>query len=506
MRGRAGALVRALGAALVLACAVLIAAPGTAAAHASLLSSSPADGAVLAHEPAQVTLVFSEPVTLGLSSVSVVGPSGRRVEQGAPVAAGPGGDRLRVRLAPDLRTGTYVLTWRTTATDDGHTTSGALTFSVGSPGAASGPASATGGGGDRTTDAILDVAIWLGFAGLAGMVGFTAVRLCCAPAESGRAAAEDEGGGATRGNAAEQGQCGGVTAGGVPGGDAAGSGPGAIGEGVPGWWGLRWPGGVGWGVLLVGTLGQLLVHGPATQGESVGHAFERALLSASLASHVGHTLVARLMLLALVAAVGEQVLRHRRAGAVGGAVLAVLLALTWSEISHAPDQPMAPLAVLLTALHVTAMAVWAGGVATLAVLLLRHREPQLADTARRFGRVALGAVAVLLVTGLVQAYREVGTLGAVTGTRYGRLLLVKVALAVLVLAVAAARHARSRRAGGKDQGGHVRRSVLLELGGLTGVLVATVVLLSTAPAASHVPAKAPASAPAPATAAVTPGG
>lgn len=212
--------------ACVLALGALLAVAGPAAAHADLVSSSPSDGAVIAGEPQQVTLVFSEQVTLNLSSVRVIGPDGRRVDSGAPQAAGSDGDSVAVDLAADSQQGTFVLNWHATAADDGHATSGTLAFSVGAPSRTS----VAGGFGapDRVTDAVLDLAIWLGLAGLALLVGFAAIRLYCLP----------------------------VT--------GAGTGTSSSAD-------LRWPATLGWTALLAGTLVQLFVYGPSTQGESLAH-------------------------------------------------------------------------------------------------------------------------------------------------------------------------------------------------------------------------------------------
>lgn len=499
--------------AAALAFTAILALPGTVAAHADLVGSSPSDRAVVAGEPHQLTLVFSERVTLALSSVTVVAPSGHRVDRGISVVAGSGGERIRVQLAREPEHGTFVATWRATAADDGHTTSGAVTFSVGAPGGTARAAVGTGGTGgqNRLTDAVLDMAIWLGFAGLAGMVGFAAVRLYCLP-ESGAGgdAGADHSAGTHPGTVPGAGRAEEADGRPVPvtdvgtGADAdAGTGTDAdTGTGTegpaeeavpPSWARMRWPATAGWAVLLAGTLIQLLVYGPSTQGESLRSAFDRPLLSASLSTHTGHTLVARIMLLALIAAVGDGIPRHRRVGGAAAAALTFLLALTWSEISHAPSGPLVPLALVVTALHVTAMAVWAGGMATLAVLLTRGEDPDprgtnpeasrtnpdVAVAARRFSRLALSAVVVLAATGFYQAYREVGGADALTGTHYGKLLLAKAGLFLLVLAVAAT---RTRSGRGKPTGAPgLRRSLLLELAGVTGVLIMTVLLISTAP-------------------------
>lgn len=179
---------RVLALAAALAFTAILALPGTVAAHADLVASSPSDRAVVVGEPHQLTLVFSERVTLALSSVTVIAPSGHRVDRTISAVAGSGGERIRVQLArEEPGHGTFVATWRATAADDGHTTSGAVTFSVGAPGGTARAAGGTGGTGgqNRLTDAVLDVAIWLGFAGLAGMVGFAAVRLYCLPESGG---------------------------------------------------------------------------------------------------------------------------------------------------------------------------------------------------------------------------------------------------------------------------------------------------------------------------------
>ncbi|WP_328913219.1 MULTISPECIES: copper resistance CopC/CopD family protein [unclassified Streptomyces] len=487
--------------AAALAFTAILALPGTVAAHADLVASSPSDRAVVVGEPHQLTLVFSERVTLALSSVTVIAPSGHRVDRTISAVAGSGGERIRVQLArEEPGHGTFVATWRATAADDGHTTSGAVTFSVGAPGGTARAAGGTGGTGgqNRLTDAVLDVAIWLGFAGLAGMVGFAAVRLYCLPESGGGGGGDADHSAGTHpgtvpgaGRAEEEadgqpvpvadaGADVGADAGTVTVSDAGAEGPAEEEAVPPSWARVRWPATAGWAVLLAGTLIQLLVYGPSTQGESLRSTFDRPLLSASLSTHTGHTLVARIMLLALIAAVGDGILRHRRAGGAAAVALTFLLSLTWSEISHAPSEPLVPLALVVTALHVTAMAVWVGGMAALAVLMARGVDPGLAVAARRFSRLALSAVVVLAATGFYQAYREVGSTDALTGTHYGKLLLAKVALFLLVLAIAAGTRTRVRR--GKPPGAPgIRRSVLLELAGVTGVLIMTVLLISTAP-------------------------
>lgn len=94
--------------------------------------------------------------------------------------------------------------------------------------------------------------------------------------------------------------------------------------------------------------------------------------------------------------------------------------------------------------HLLAAGIWAGALPAL-VLLLRaasraagaDTRPYAVLTARRFSRAALGIVLVIVATGFVIAGAQVGSIGALLGTAYGRLLLVKLALVALALVVAA---------------------------------------------------------------------
>ena len=63
--------------------------------------------------------------------------------------------------------------------------------------------------------------------------------------------------------------------------------------------------------------------------------------------------------------------------------------------------------------------------------------PTLNAAVRRFSTLVLGSVVLLAGTGTIQAIRRLETLDALTGSSYGRLLIVKVAVIAVLLAVAA---------------------------------------------------------------------
>lgn len=115
---------------LLLALAPALLPAGPAGAHASLVGSEPADGAVLAAPPEELALRFSEAVTPLV--LKLVRPDGGGVVLDAPAAAA---EVIRAGLPADLGPGTHVLSWRVVSAD-GHPVAGALLFSVGTASAA----------------------------------------------------------------------------------------------------------------------------------------------------------------------------------------------------------------------------------------------------------------------------------------------------------------------------------------------------------------------------------
>lgn len=110
---------------ILLACAMLLAAPVAAWAHAELQQSSPKDGAVLAQSPAEIHLIFNEAIEPRFSAIEVGGPSGK-VAAGALHAGRP--NEIAVGL-PALPPGRYDVRWRVISVDS-HKVQGRLSFEV----------------------------------------------------------------------------------------------------------------------------------------------------------------------------------------------------------------------------------------------------------------------------------------------------------------------------------------------------------------------------------------
>ena len=497
-----------LGRRILTVCAVVFAAlvvvAGPASAHAELVASTPSQGAVVGSEPTQVGLRFSEEIVLKLSAVKVIGPDGRRLDAGALRAGPSGADSLAVDLAPDARHGTFVVVWQVTAADDGHASSGTVMFAVG---AASVPASVAGLGHNRLTSATYDAGQWIGFAGLAMVGGVAALHTYrrrdeATPANQSTehstanlATEHTPAGPATDSGAGQQPASLAAEQAGLaadppaaranlvaedlavsPSASSAATVVGAAAEppSIP-----TWPAALGWSLLLVGTLIQLTAYAPAARGLPLSHLLDRSLLSVTLGTREGHAFMARLVVLAVAAVVGDAVLRRAK-GPVVPLAFTVAVAGTWGATGHAATGGGAPVAMVALTLHVAAMAVWVGGLFVVAVLLAGGGAA-VAAAVRRFSRLALGAVGVLVATGLYQAWREVGSVSALLDTTYGRLLLAKVAVLLCVIGVArgsrgivATWHSGSAAA--------LRRNVVLELAGASVLLLLAVLLAGNAPA------------------------
>src|SRR5262249_39933080 len=150
-------------------------------------------------------------------------------------------------------------------------------------------------------------------------------------------------------------------------------------------------------------------------------------------------------------------------------------------------------AVLADAAHLVAAGCWLGALLPLALLLRTASKETGADArpyaviaVRRFSTVALGAMLLIALTGTWNAWIELGGIPALVGTRYGRLLLVKIALlgGVLGLAVVNRRRLLPALSGdgatvGRPAMARLSRLLTWELAlGLLMVLIAAALSLS----------------------------
>ncbi|MFZ4189651.1 copper resistance protein CopC [Streptomyces pseudogriseolus] len=413
---------------LILAVAgALLAGAAPASAHAALTGSDPAQGAVVDTAPAQISLTFSEPIAVGDDSVRVLDPKGERVDKGDP--ANLSGTTYSVRLLSGLPDGTYTVAYQVVSADS-HPVAGAYTFSIGAPSETTVSVSAQGSD-DGLVGWLYGFGRYVSYAGFVVLAGGAAFVLACwAPGARVRAVQRL------------------VVS--------------------------------GWLALTAATLGLLLLRGSYTTSGKVGDIFDLELLGDVLQTKTGAALVSRLLLLAAAAlfiavlfgayartapagadgdadgarkpAEGEREGEGAAEGdggepdkrdltfglALGGTVVAAGLAASWAMSEHASQGLQPGVAMPVDVVHLLAVAAWLGGLTALLVALYRGpvKTPVGRDAVRRFSRLAFGSVVTLAVTGVYQSWRQLGSWSAFTDTRYGQLLLVKIALVAVMIAVA----------------------------------------------------------------------
>ena len=86
--------------------------------------------------------------------------------------------------------------------------------------------------------------------------------------------------------------------------------------------------------------------------------------------------------------------------------------------------------------HGVAVAFWVGALAPL-IALARKRNGTVLPVLLRFSRIAVPVVGALVLTGLGLAIIQLESFGALIGTRYGIILLVKLTLVAILLGLAA---------------------------------------------------------------------
>ena len=114
--------------------AALLFAP-SALAHATLEGTSPPRGATAKQQPSAVVFRFSEPVEGNFGAVRVYDVEGERADAGDAFHPGGEGQKLGVHLKPGLPDGSYTATYRVVSAD-GHIVSGGYVFSIGKAGRA----------------------------------------------------------------------------------------------------------------------------------------------------------------------------------------------------------------------------------------------------------------------------------------------------------------------------------------------------------------------------------
>jgi copper transport protein len=367
-------------------------APGVLA-HALLQSSDPAAGATVGSSPAAVTLTFGERADPRLSSIKVLDTSGQNHATG-PVQAVEGEPlQLRVAVQP-LADGVYAVSWRTLSAVDGHSAAGAFSFGVGVAVPATGPGSTavtsmTGMGGVADASPAAAIARLLLYAGLIATFGAGIIAWLIVPSRARSV--------------------------------------------------LRLAA-AGWIASTVGTVAVVALQWAGAEAD----------LGAILGTSLGISGLARFGSAVLGGLAVALAARSPSTRPFAGLAVTAGLAMAIDVLGgHAGAVAPAPLQLAFQWLHVAAAGFWVGGLAAL-LIALKGAPPEVRGAgARRFSLIAGFAIALVAVTGALRAIAEVGTFDALFGTDYGRLIIAKSALIVVLALLGATNHFWSVPAAGR---------------------------------------------------------
>jgi copper transport protein len=365
-------------------------------AHAELVRSLPEANAALDNAPASIELFFSEALEPAFSTIAVSDARGAQMDNGDARLdpADPAHLRASVRSLPE---GVYTVSWKAFSAVDGHALSGQYTFAV----------------GNVSTEVVTRrsvilslgevLARWLLYLSTASLCGGTLFLLVvwqpsyqAVKAEAGLALIDR----------------------------------------------TRWRGLAALALSVLGLaigLGLLVQAGRASDAE-ISAPWSQAVDRLLFTTRSGALWLARVALTFALAGLLTHARRRRDRWIAFG--VSLLLLLTISLGSHAAAAPQPVMPILADWIHLLAASILVGGLVHLTAGLwaMRHLRQKLgarltARMAPRLSALALVSFTVLAVTGLYAARAHVGALMALAETLYGRVLGLKLMLALAMLAV-----------------------------------------------------------------------
>ncbi len=403
-----------------------------ASAHAFLTDSTPGDGAVLSSAPASIDLKFSESVVVSAMTIDLVDSTGKHYRATSiRLASDPDADTEEpsevVATLPPLGRDAYRLSWQTLSSDDLHRTNGILVFGIGQAVTAAGFAEPRPAPDEVALRTLIFVSLALAVGGLlARRLVSRAVTEASDPLD--RAAR----------------RC------------------------------VRWS--IAGGITgIVGCTGLLLVE-MVSAGSSVSDAINgpfgwHSLLRIGgfaglvVAAWVPVRTSTRLMRVALVVA-----------GSAAVAVDSALLGHSGAGTSLSLTR------VVADAAHLISAGLWSGTLLLAVIVAIpaarRADGTSVQRMLRSFGGPAAVCVAVMIASGLYLASAAAASVDALLLTFYGRVLLIKVFVVLIICCLGVINHRRVRRSRSTVPG----RTVALEAGAAVLVLGLAATLTSSQPA------------------------
>ena len=438
-------------AACTIICGVVGLTAGTAWAHNTLLTTDPADGAVLSTAPTQITWVFSKEVPLETMTVTLIDATGIRSELTGSTHSAAGNMEVVTPLPP-LPPGAISLRWRLVG-PDGHPISGRVDFALSSPApravvtsvptvAATTPPTNPGvdelseqGDGYSAPTMVRWVLRYASYMAIMAIAGILLTSVFVWP--------------------------------------AAGNHP-----------LLRRI--LGRALFVTAALGflQLLIVASDVSGKGPWASF--GSITAATTTDTGMALALRI---ALAASMWLVIFRarivHSEVYWTAATLAGVGLLATWAFAGHSRSMRWPAMGVVTDVAHHAAAAAWIAGLAIVGwIVIAKEESNRMAAAVRSFSHVAAISVGVLIATGAVQTVRLVGNPADLFEVNHGRFLAAKLGLLAIMLGIASTNRRRLEQrlndpAGAGRHVGDLRRGILAEFAiGLVIVAVTAAMVVS----------------------------
>lgn len=374
--------------ALAVLCAMMFLAwPSSAGAHAELAEAQPEPGSALAALPETVSLVFTESVDPQLSSVALLAADGAAVSLGA-LSLDPADSRVLVVPVLDASSegaGTFTVVWSVVSSEDDHPSSGSFTFSSGT-----GMAPVQEGTDRASASSAAVIGRWLELIGIVLLsgLGFFAASTRLSVAFEGHRRLDPFAALA-------------LTA-------------------------------------LVGAVESLRAREIAITGEPFFGSIEAETLTRLAGSTYGISWIVRVVALMVVLCLALGAGDARRQVTDRAITLLGVLAIASLAISgHASAVGASVAAMTADLLHMSGAAVWLGGLLGIVLVVGVPADSEAyRNLLRTQGNRFVLAVGVIVAAGVVSAWWQVSGRRGLTGTTYGRTLLIKIAIVAAILGIA----------------------------------------------------------------------
>ncbi|EAD5764350.1 TPA: copper resistance CopC/CopD family protein [Listeria innocua] len=355
-------------------------------AHAYLENSNPADQSHIKTAPEKVTLVFNEEIEADFPLIEVKDSSGKQVETGKTSVSKKNNHMVEASLPAELKADVYSVSWRVVSAD-GHAVTGIISFKLGDTKATFQESEVPSCGADLQISSIQKAILYIGFSLFIGVLVF---GLGLYPRK-------------------EQ-----------------------ISEKISGR--LKKVTWIALALLGVALFMQLFVQTSITTGVSISESFGPSKLAAFLTTKTGYIWISEFIVWLLLAIFTIMMFFKNKQWSwfalLTESALIGYLIFAKAQNGHAAASADKIVSITADMLHMIAASVWVGGI--LVLLFVLPKTGKAREVWSRFAIIAIIAVASILVSGLLMAVMNIGQMSNLFTTNYGKILLFKIGLFLLM--------------------------------------------------------------------------